>query len=136
MPKSICALARMPCPRTADPAAKVYCPHWKDAIPEHEKDGSGRVTLRIYTGCQLPKLIPYLQSMTAEIDHTHAATNQTREAATILTQELSEKEEALRRVLLGGLLGVNVGDGTRTGPDQSIAAGPVPLEERLLTERS
>jgi len=135
MPKSICALARMPCPRTADPAAKVYCPHWKDAIPEHEKDGSGRVTLQIYTGCQLPKLIPYLQSMTAELDHTHAAANQARDVTSVLTEKLSASEETLRDVLLTGILSLGARGGT--DPDHhTIASGSVPLEARLLTERS
>lgn len=79
---SVCAIAGRPCPRTCDPSMPVYCPHWKNAIPEHEKDGSGIVRpLDIYTGCQLPKLIPYMQSMTVEADHAHAAANQARDAA-------------------------------------------------------
>lgn len=80
--KSICAIVGQPCPRTCDPTAPVYCPNWKNAIPEHEKDGSGIVRpLDIYTGCQLPKLIPYMQAMTVEADHGHAAANQARDAA-------------------------------------------------------
>jgi len=133
--KPVCALVGRECPRTADPAAKVYCPHWKDAIPEHEKDGSGRVTLQIYTGCQLPKLIPYLQSMTAELDHTHAAANQARDVTGVLTQKLSASEETLRDVLLAGILSLGAGGGT--DPDHhAIGSGSVPLEARLLTERS
>lgn len=82
MSKSICVLAGAVCPKTSDPTARHFCPHWKDAIPEHTRDGSGRVVAElIYTGCQLPKLIPYLQSVTAEADHAHAAANQARDAA-------------------------------------------------------
>lgn len=106
--KPVCALIGRSCPRTSDPEASVFCPHWKDSIPEHEKDGSGRVmALSTYRGCQVPRLIPYLQSMTAEIDHTHVAANETRNAVFGLTASvqshtvmIAEQEQQLRASLL------------------------------------
>ena len=107
MSKPICALARMPCPRTGDPIAKVFCPHWKENIPEHEKDGSGRIiALHFYTGCQVPKLIPYMQSMTVEVDHAHVAANQARDASLASIEEFRSIEGALRGSLLTPLLAV------------------------------
>jgi hypothetical protein len=95
----------MPCPKTGDMTANVFCPHWKNAIPEHEKDGSGRVrSLDLYTGCQIPKIIPYMQSMTAEADHAHKAANQARDAVNALTAELSSQENKLRAAILPALL--------------------------------
>jgi hypothetical protein len=106
MGKPICALARMPCPQTNDNNAKVYCPHWKVGIPEHEKDGSGRIRpLDLYTGCQVPKLLVYIQSLTVEVDHAHKASNQARDAALELTGEFKSQENRLRAAVLPALLG-------------------------------
>lgn len=105
MAKSICALVGRECPKTGDMTAKVFCPHWKENIPEHEKDGSGRVVaLHLYTGCQLPKLIPYLQGNTAEVDHASVAANEARDAANRFTEQLQASENILRGAL-GGILG-------------------------------
>ena len=127
MAKSICVLARTECPKTGDMTAKVYCPHWKVGIPEHEKDGSGRVMpLNLYTGCQLPKLIPYLQSMAAEVDHTHAAANQARDSAIEMREQLRSAESVLNGTLIDVISGTFVASPTQR--DQ-ITVGDVGLVE-------
>lgn len=71
--KSICAIAGRPCPETNDPTAKVYCPDWVVNVPQHEKDGSGRVTETFYTGCQRRQILAYMLSMTASAGQAAAS---------------------------------------------------------------
>lgn len=128
MAKSICVLARMECPKTGDMTAKAYCPHWKVGVPEHEKDGSGRVVaLNLYTGCQLPKLIPYLQSMTAEVDHTHVAANQARDSAIEAREQLRAAESTLNETLVQMMTGAVLGpimESLEDGERKLIAGTP------------
>lgn len=105
MSKSICALVKMECPETGDPTAKVFCPYWQGPIPEHEKDGSGRiVALHLYTGCMIPKIIPYLQSVTTEADHAHAAANRTRDVVLEMERIIDGNEKYLREAVVAPLL--------------------------------
>lgn len=109
--RSICVLAHMECPKTGDMSAKRFCPHWKEGILEHETDASGRITMRTYTGCQVPKIIPYLQSVAVEANHAHAAANLARDSAIeaaqsgqALTREFRLQEDKLRAVILPALI--------------------------------
>lgn len=103
--RSICALANRECPKTGDPSARVYCPHWKTAIPETERDGSGRlIATYMYTGCQVPKLVEYMIAMTAEADHAHAASNQARDSANEVKNHLIMAENSLKGAVLAPLL--------------------------------
>jgi hypothetical protein len=43
----------------------------------------------------LPKLIPYLQGMTAEADHSHAAANETRDAVSAAVERLDLRMQEL-----------------------------------------
>lgn len=102
---SKCALVGRECPKTNDSSAKVYCPAWVVGVPENEKDGSGRlIATYTYTGCLLPKLLPYMVGMTAEADHAHAAANQARDAAQSTAQQFEFTEQSLRGALLAPLL--------------------------------
>lgn len=114
MLKSICALAKMPCPKTGDTSAKCYCPAWVTGIPETERDGSGRLIATItYTGCLIPKLLPYMAGVTAEADHAHAAANQARDAALEVRDSLHVAERSMRAVLLPPLMeSLGLSDGT------------------------
>lgn len=74
MSNTKCVLADRACPETADQTKPRYCPAWVDAIPEVQRDGSGRlVAEEIYRGCFLRRLPLYLVGVTASAGQAAAS---------------------------------------------------------------
>ena len=116
---SKCAIVGRVCPETADPSKPWYCPHWKDAIPEITKDGTGRVVSeQYYRGCFLRREEFYLLSMAAEAGHSAASADKMTTELSRLESKVQIHHEAIKNLViellpsygLAGLLQVQGGE--------------------------
>lgn len=97
--KHICVIAKDICPETDDATKPKYCPFYKIGIPDIETDGSGRlISTKLYTGCSIYKILPYIVAGIAEADHAHKAANEARDTCMEIakpTKKLNECFESL-----------------------------------------